>query len=380
MTDEDVPKKILVIDDNEHNRLVVEGHLTGAGYTVELAESGEEGLQRFSRSTPAMVLLDVMMPGMDGFETCRQIKALPAGRDVPVVFLTALSDLGSHQKALSSGADDFLTKPINRTELLIRVRSLLWVKRLRDELSEGYDLIRTQRDALLRAQKDKEELSALVVHDLKNPLSAILANLEYALSDEAVTAETREALADSFDSARTMHRMVMNLLDISRSEDGQLIPHAVSLDFEELVKDVVDVISRRAELERRTMRFSSAGDLPRVHADRDLLRRVVENLLDNALKYSPPDTTIEVEVASVDDAVELRVRDQGGGVPPEYRERIFDKYAQLDRSTAPHLQTSRGLGLAFCSLAAQAHGGRIWVEANAPKGSTFRLRLPLTRR
>jgi DNA-binding response OmpR family regulator len=159
---------ILVVDDNLQNREVAEGHLVAAGYLAVQAESGEEALALLQGGGPRpdLVLLDVLMPGLDGFETCRRIRALPGGTRIPVLFLTALGDLGTHKAALDSGADDFLTKPINRTELLIRVRSLLRIKALSDEQTRHLEVISSQRDALVEAQRQKEELTALIVHDL----------------------------------------------------------------------------------------------------------------------------------------------------------------------------------------------------------------------
>lgn len=368
-------QRILVIDDNSQNRQVAEGHLVAAGYAVVLAEGGEQGIAAFKERTPDLVLLDILMPGLDGFDTCKRLKLSPEGRDVPVVFLTALGDLGSHQKAMESGADDFLTKPINRTELLIRVRSLLWVKRLRDELTQGYDLIRSQRDALLQAQRQKEELSALVVHDLKNPLTAILANAGYLANEEYLKEDDRAALRDVLGSAHSMHRMVMNLLDISRSEDGTLVPKLIEMDLRALVEEICGAAKRRAE--ERTITLKREVDVSTIRADKDLLQRLIENLIDNGIKYTPAGGTIDIRAQrGTDGAVELRVSDEGQGVPVEYREKIFEKYVQLDRDIETHARTSRGLGLAFCRLAAEAHGGRIWVEENRPKGSTFCVRLP----
>lgn len=367
-------QRILVIDDNALNRQVAEGHLVAAGYAVVLAESGERGIAAFREKTPDLVLLDVLMPGIDGFQTCKELKALPAGRDIPVVFLTALGDLDSHQRAMESGADDFLTKPINRTELLIRVRSLLWVKRLRDELTQGYELIRAQRDALIRAQRQKEELSALVVHDLKSPLAAIVATADYLASEERLEPDHRQAMRDVLSAAHSMHRMVMNLLDISRSEDGTLVPKLVDVDLQALVAEICHTAKRRAEDEAVTLTYDVGVGV--VRGDKDLLHRMIENLIDNGIRYTPKGKSVDVRAERAEDgSVELRVSDEGPGVPAEWRERIFDKYVQVGGATngARH---SRGLGLAFCRLAAEAHGGRIWVEDNRPKGSSFRVRLP----
>jgi signal transduction histidine kinase len=367
---------VLVVDDNLQNRLVVEGHLAAAGYTVILSESGAEAIQIFQERAPDLVLLDVLMPGMDGFETCRQIKALPHGSDTPVVFLTALLDLGSHRKALESGADDFLTKPVNRTELLIRVRSLLWIRRLRDELAEGYQLIRSQRDALVHAQRQKEELSTLIVHDLKGPLTAIYALLGLALRDPALAGETRASLEEAASASLALHRMILNLLDISRSEDGRLVPRSEELQLAGVVTQVAALFGRAAEAagQKLELEFRSPGH---VLGDRDLILRVVENLVENAIKHAPADSVISVEIsAPAEGFVELRVRDRGKGIPEIHRHSIFEKYFQIEPSSALQARASRGLGLAFCKLAAEAHGGRVWVESNQPTGSVFCVQLP----
>jgi signal transduction histidine kinase len=292
------------------------------------------------------------------------------------VFLTALLDLGSHRKALESGADDFLTKPVNRTELLIRVRSLLWIRRLRDELAEGYQLIRSQRDALLHAQRQKEELSTLIVHDLKGPLTAIYALLGLALRDPTLRPDTRESLAEAANASLALHRMILNLLDISRSEDGRLVPRCEPLQLASLVTEVEALFGRTAEAAglKLVLEFRSPGH---VNADRDLMLRLVENLVENALKYAPADSVITIEISPpAEGVVELRVRDQGRGIPEVHRRSIFEKYFQFDPDTAPRARASRGLGLAFCRLAVEAHAGSIWVEPNEPSGSVFCVQLP----
>ena len=162
----DAPPTILVVDDNLQNREVAEGHLVGAGYQAVQADSGLAALGMLESGAvrPDLVLLDVLMPGLDGFETCRRIRALPDGSRLPVLFLTALGDLGTHKAALDSGADDFLTKPINRTELLIRVRSLLRIKALSDEQTRNLEVISRQRDALIEAQRPAQSPPLSAAH------------------------------------------------------------------------------------------------------------------------------------------------------------------------------------------------------------------------
>jgi signal transduction histidine kinase len=364
-----------VVDDQGDNRQVLEAYLGSAGYAILLAESGEEGVARFEEGDVDLVLMDVVMPGIDGFEACRRIRALRMGADMPIIFLTALTDAATHMKARDLGAADFIAKPVNRTELLMRVRSLLWMRRLTDDLRQGHELIRSQHDAVIWAQQRKEELINLVVHDLKNPIASILANAHFLVREPNLSEDAREASRDIHEAADSMQRMVLNLLDISRSEEGALVPRLSEVDVPSLVEEVLSVMTRRANERQQTILVDLSPDVKRNVVDRDLLLRLLENLLDNALKYSPPGGTIRVEASSPNGFLDFSVRDEGPGIPGAYRERIFEKYVQLEDSATSLARTSRGLGLVFCRLAAEAHGGRIWVEDNAPRGTAFKVRL-----
>jgi signal transduction histidine kinase len=384
----DPPATILVVDDNLQNREVAEGHLVGAGYQALQAESGEEALALLESGVakPDLVLLDVLMPGLDGFETCRRIRGLPGGPRLPVLFLTALGDLGTHKAALDSGADDFLTKPINRTELLIRVRSLLRIKALSDEQARSLEVISRQRDALVEAQQQKEELTALIIHDLKNPLSSILSNVQFALGQTGMGPEERDSLRDVLRASQSMVRMVMNLLDVSRSEDGALVPHMTDFELPALLREVSSEMQRRIEDKEQKLVLVVAPDVRAIRADRDLVRRILENLVDNAYKYGPRRATIRIEAAlpppgdggRAPDAIELRVRDEGEGVPVAFRQKIFEKYARVEGRAAHEVRNSHGLGLVFCRRAVEVHSGDIWVEENPGRGSCFCVRLALS--
>jgi two-component system, sensor histidine kinase and response regulator len=379
------PATILVVDDNLQNREVAEGHLVGAGYLVLLADGGARALTLLEAERPDLVLLDVLMPGMDGFETCRRIRAMPAVGDTPVLFLTALGDLETHKAALDSGADDFLTKPINRTELLIRVRSLLRIKQLTDQLRRNYEVIRAQRNALLSAQRQKEELTTLIVHDLKNPLSSILSNVQYVLGRCAAPADEHDALEDVVRASQSMVRLVMNLLDVSRSEDGALVPQVTEFNLPTLVGEVCSEMGRRIDDKEQRLALLVAPAVATLRGDRDLVRRILENLIDNAYKYGPRHATISVEVgtATMDDglepAVEIRVRDEGEGIPKAYRQLIFEKYGRFEQPGAEAARTSHGLGLVFCRRAVAVHGGTIWIDDGPGRGGCFCVRLPLAR-
>jgi two-component system, sensor histidine kinase and response regulator len=376
---------LLVVDDNLQNREVAEGHLVGAGYAVVQAESGAEALAVIPALRPDLVLLDVLMPEMDGYETCRRIRALPEHGDLPVLFLTALGDLETHKAALESGADDFLTKPINRTELLIRVRSLLRIKQLSDELRATVQVIRSQRDALLSAQRGKDELTALIVHDLKNPLSSILSNVQFVQARAVLPVDERESLEDVVRASQSMVRLVMNLLDVGRSDDGALVPHVTEFDLRALLGEVCSEMGRRIEDKEQRLALAVAPGVRTMRGDRDLVRRIVENLIDNAYKYGPRQATISLDVvpATMDEGaeagVEIRVRDEGAGIPASYRQIVFEKYGRAGGSGGREARSSHGLGLVFCRRAVNLHGGAIWIDDQATRGSCFCVRLPVAR-
>lgn len=368
---------ILVADDSPQNRLVAEGQLAPCGYRVLTAPDGQTAIDLFRKHAPDLVLLDVLMPGLDGFETCRRIRELPRGQEVPIVFVTALGDLETQRVALDSGGDDFLGKPVQRTELLMRVRSLLRIGQLQAERRKSAELLREQRDALLRAKQQNEELAELIVHDLRNPLASILANLQFTLASAQLSGEPAEALKDSIHASEALHRMILNLLDMSRSDEAGLRMQAGDIDLVRIACEVRDQMHHRSQQDGKSVVVESASDTVMLHADLTLVRRVLENLIDNSLKYTPSGGMIVVEVeAGKGGGGTLKVRDQGPGVPEAYRESVFDKYAQLDRDTARRARSSRGLGLAFCRLAVHAHGGRIWIEDNQPRGAVFCVALP----
>lgn len=368
-------ENILVVDDQAENRQLVESYLRGAGYNVFLAENGEEAVAQCEKDAVALVLLDVLMPGIDGFETSRRIRALQSAADTPIIFLTALSDSATQDKARAIGAADFIGKPINKAELLMRVKSLLWMRRLTDDLRQGHELIRSQHDAVIRAQERKEELINLVVHDLKNPIASILANAHFLVREPNLSDDARDASRDIHEAADSMQRMVLNLLDISRGEQGALVPRLSDVDVPSLINEVLGAMGRRANERELKISAELSPQVKRHVVDRDLLLRLLENLLDNALKYSPPGGTIKVEASTANGYLDFCIRDEGPGIPGAYRERIFEKYVQLEDNTVSLARTSRGLGLVFCRLAAEAHGGRIWVEDNEPRGTAFRVRL-----
>jgi two-component system, sensor histidine kinase and response regulator len=369
----DHPPKVLVVDDNEQNRALAQASLEGEEMSVLLAASGEEGVALFEREHPDCVLLDVRMPGLDGFGACERIRALPGGPETPIIFLTALRDVDTFDRALRAGGDDFLTKPVRPTELIIRVQGALKLRRLGAELRDHYEVVRRQRDALMRLQLQKERLTSFVVHDLKNPVNAIDLHAQLLCRDKELSPDARESAASIRAETRHLMRLITNLLDISKSEEGQLVPNKVPIDWRTLVKEVMGAFGAQAQA--RNVRVEAAVGLETIRADRDLFQRVLENLVENAIRHAPRNSVVGIEDGRISGEIEIRVADGGSGVPPDQRERIFDRFVQIDSATQLASRSGRGLGLTFCKSAIEAHGGRIWVEDGNP-GAVFCMRLP----
>jgi two-component system, sensor histidine kinase and response regulator len=365
--------KILVVDDNESNRALARATLEDEGWDTVLAANGPDALETFSAQRPDCVLLDVRLPGMDGFEVCERIRQLPGGAETPVLFLTALRDVDTFDRALKAGGDDFLSKPFDTTELVVRVRTVLKLSRMNTELREYYDLVRRQRDSLRLLQLQKERLTSFVVHDLKNPVNALDLRAQLLLRDRELSDPAKSSVEGIRNEARALLRLILNLLDISKSDDGQLVARVLKVDLQVLGHEVLDTL----ELTARTsgVILSTQFALTHVWADPDLLRRILENLLDNAVRHAPRGSVVIVGAARAPSgAAELWVADRGPGVAPELRERVFERFVQLE-SGDRLVRSGRGLGLAFCKLAVAAHGGSIGIEDNQP-GAIFRLALP----
>jgi len=244
---------ILVVDDNEANRLLAQSALEDEGYEVVLASGGVDGIAAFERARPDCVLLDVSMPDLDGFTVCERIRALPHGAETPVLFLTAARDLDTFDRALRVGGDDFLPKPIRPTELVVRVQNAVKLRRLGVELRQQYQQLKQQRDAMQRAQLLKDRLSAFVVHDLKNPVNTMDLHAQFLLRDDGLSQDARDSVVHIRSAARQLTRLILNLLDMSRADEGRLLLQRSEVDLRALVDEVqleleMSARNRRVEL------------------------------------------------------------------------------------------------------------------------------------
>lgn len=369
-----IMERVLVVDDEPDIRRMIGLILEADGYEVGQASTAEEALAEVATKAIDLAVLDIMLPGASGIELCAELKQKYP--NLPVLILSALHDVQTHRRAVEAGADDYLSKPVHRGELSLRVRSLLLLRRMQRELSQQNDVLTKQRDQLVRLAAQKHELMEIVVHDLKNPLSAIVSNASFVESANTMSDDVRDAAGAITRAASNMLRMVQNLLDVAREDDVGITPHLEQCDLAGLVEKTCTLMSKRAE-ERKVRLSASIEAIGAVRADSDYMRRVLENLLDNALRYTPRGGSVTVNLGRADADLVLSVADTGPGIPDEHKARVFDKYAQLDRSIDRAQQRfGRGLGLTFCRLVAEAHGGRIWVEDAEPKGARFCLRFP----
>jgi signal transduction histidine kinase len=369
-------EKILVVDQDPNTSRAILIVLTSAGFDAEAASDAHTAREIAARGID-LVVVDLMLDGRGGLSLCEALRREPATHDVPVLFTSAAGDNQAQRIAIEAGGDDFLSKPIHRGELLLRIRSLLQFRRMQREVALKNQLLMEQRDALLRLQRQKEELTEIVVHDLKNPLAAIAANAAFLSMAREMNDDTRDCSSAIARAADNMLRMVHDILDVSRAEEAGLNLKLEQVDFSALTERAADLMSRRAEERRVTLVSETGAAELMLKADPDLIRRVVENLLDNAIRYTPSGGRVSLALVDLGEALCVSVADGGPGIPEEERARIFEKYAQLERKDdKAQKRFGRGIGLSFVKMVVDAHGGQIRVLDNAPRGARFEVVLP----
>jgi len=365
---------LLVVDDNPMNVEPLCDLLDAMGYRVDQALDGATALAKVDADPPDLILLDIMMPGMNGFEVCRKLKQNPRHARIPVVFVTALSDTEDKVKAIDAGGDDFLTKPFNRLILLARIRSLLRLKEASDRLEESYRKLQA-------LERMKDDLMKMIVHDLKSPLSAVLATFEIIIDGDVgpLTEVQQELLGGAQQHGTSMLQLIDDILELTRLEDTRLLPQRQTIPSGELLSSVAE--EWRLQIEREGSRIDvAASEGLTVDADPTLIRRVLANLVGNAVRHGGGHLAISLSAAAATgtDGVLFTVTDDGIGIPEAYHDLIFRKFGSLQRNASAG-PPSTGIGLTFCKLAVEAHGGQIWVESREGEGSVFRFTIPAAR-
>jgi K+-sensing histidine kinase KdpD len=370
---------ILVADDVAANVELLFHQLHVLGFRAISASDGPSALAAVFEHRPDLCILDVSMPAGDlgvddrstGFEVCRRIKRDSRSKSIPVIFVTALNDTTDRVKAIEAGGDDFLTKPHNRLVLGARVRSLLKLKAATDSLE---DTLRKLREV----EKMRDDLMKMIVHDLKTPLTSVLASMEMLIDGDfgALNADQRKMLGDAEAKAEDLLALIGDLLEVSRIEEAtmtlDLQPFAPAALLYVVTNEWFFVFLK----DHGSATVSVADDAPVFEADKGLLNRVLGNLIQNALTHSASAVAIHLSARRDGTGILFTIADNGPGIPAEYHELIFRKFERVKNANIPRTRSS-GLGLAFCKLAIDAHGGRIWVQsAGDGKGSAFHFSLP----
>ncbi len=355
----------MVVDDVVQNLQVVGTMLRNEGYDVMPAGSGAQALERVRMRLPDLILLDLMMPEMDGLEVCRRLKTDPATRQIPIIFLTASNEMEHLVKGFEAGAVDYVTKPFNGAELLARVRTHLELKLARERLREMND--------------EKNEFMGIAAHDLRNPLSAIKGYAEMVMED-AQDLKHREIEDNGRriqDTAARMAEMVQNLLDANRIERGEMQLQLAPIDLATAVKAVLEAQRPRAAAKQQTLHWQDdAGPAP-MRADEIVLAQVIENLISNAVKYSPPGRSIFVRLKKSPEGVRFEVQDEGPGLSAEDQKKLFGKFARLSAKPTGG-ENSTGLGLSIVKKMVEAMNGKVWCESEPGRGAAFIVEFPTT--
>jgi signal transduction histidine kinase len=373
---------ILVVDDVQQNIQVVGTMLREAGYSIMPATTGAAALQRVQKKLPDLILLDLMMPEMDGLEVCRRLKSDATTQSIPIIFLTASNEMSHLVQGLEAGAVDYVTKPFNPPELLARVRTHL-------ELKHARDTIVRYGQELSRLNEEKNEFMGIAAHDLRNPLGAITGYAEIILEEAASLqpspleqfARSRQEMTGCAsrinETSKRMAEMVQNLLDANRIERGEMQLHLAPTDLGLALKSVVESQRPHATAKQQTIHLEVSATPAMALVDPGVTVQVLENLVSNAVKYSEPGKNIFVRLLPSAESVRCEVQDEGPGLSPEDQKKLFGKFARLSAKPTGG-EHSTGLGLSIVKKLVEAMSGRVWCDSELGKGARFVVEIPTT--
>lgn len=363
--------RILIVDDDRKNRQVLEGMLEGEHYVLAGADSGEEALAMVAQQPPDLILLDVLMPGVDGFEVTATLKGSTETNDIPIILVTALDDREGRLRGLGAGAEDFLSKPVDRAELRARVRNLLRLKAAIEDARAARILAETANNAqtlFLRSMS----------HELRTPLQAISGYaelLEMGIRGK-VNGRQLKDLGRIVRAAGYLHRLISDLLTVARLEGARpLYPAAIAV--RPMLEEVKGLCALQAKAKSVRLTFAKPPAHLAVTADAERFQQILINLVSNAIKFTGKNGSVRVSCSEEEGRVMFRVSDTGIGVPPGDLDRIFEPFVQVDRHLTTPSEQGVGLGLAISRDLARAMHGDLTVQSLEGSGSTFTLALPV---
>ena len=365
--------RILAVDDTQANLDVLCELLEAEGYTISVAPSGEIALQIVGRVKPDLILLDVMMPGMDGFEVCRRLKQDELTQDIPVIFITAENQTEKLVAGFEVGGVDYIAKPFQNEEVLVRVSTHLKIDRLTRELAQKNEALNQANRRIREASERKSRFLANMVHELRTPMNAIIGFTRMVLNREGdrLSEKQQNNLGKVMKSADRLLDLITNLLDLSKIEAGRVDVQAEWFDLQDLIVGCCDEIQ---PLMKSDVRLDhDIQEVQEVHTDQRLLQQIVMNLLSNAAKFTESGMVC-TRVAQNGDEVEISVADTGVGIPAEALDTIFEEFEQV-RGSDPQ-RRGTGLGLSITRGFVELLGGSIDVESEVGKGTIFTVGVP----
>ncbi len=365
------PPFIIIVDDIVKNLQVLGTMLEEENFDVAVAQDGFEALDIIEADPPDLILLDIMMPEINGYEVCEKLKQNEKTKDIPVIFLTAKNESEDVVAGFKIGGVDYVTKPFNKDELLVRIKTHL-------ELKYSKDIILRQNAKLRELNDEKNEFLGIAAHDLKNPLSGIKGLAELIAMGNMEEAEIIDFANHIKTSAEFMFGLITDLLDINSIEEGKLNLNCEVFPINALLNNAILEFKQRAEAKNIELISNIKTTYVMVNLDMPKTRQVIENIISNAIKFSPLNKQIYINssVEKSNNFVLIEVQDQGPGISSEDMKKLFGKFARLSaRPTAD--EHSTGLGLSIVKKLVEAMGGKIWCESQPGKGSSFKFTFPI---
>ena len=363
--------KILIVDDVMSNVLLLKVLLTNEKFAIATASNGRQALEQVEKENPDLVLLDVMMPDMSGFEVAQHLKSNPNTADIPIIFLTALNSTADIVKGFQVGANDFISKPFNKEELIIRVThqiSLVAAKRL----------ILSKTEELQRTIAGRDKLYSVIAHDLRSPMGSIkmvLNMLILNLPSEKIGAEMYELLTMANQTTEDVFSLLDNLLKWTKSQIGKLNVVYQDVDLVEVTDGVIEIFSMVASLKKIRIHEMKPEKMM-VNADIDMLKTVVRNLLSNAIKFSKENSEVLVKMEEVDGMAVVSVQDYGCGISEEGQKKLLHTDTHFS-TFGTNNEEGSGLGLLLCKDFVVKNGGKLWFTSKEGEGSIFSFSIPL---
>ncbi len=373
-----VRRKILIVEDSPESIELLKLNLKDENYDLFTAINGEEALVKTKEINPDLILLDILLPKLDGFQVCEELKTNPNTMFIPIIMITALKDLKDKIHGIELGADDYLTKPYEKIELLTRVRSLLRIKKYHDALQKKRREVEAKNHTLIEIDKLKDELSGLIVHDMKNPLFVIQGNLQMmSMGVDSEQSKLIKKYIDRIDrSANNLLKMMSNLLDISKIEDGSMKLNNELANVNELVQKTVNRIYENPEFKNKNIDAELTPAIVPFYFDASIVERVIENLLVFSLNNSDSNDTIYISTDISENNLIFKIQDKGNKIPKKFKDAIFNKFHQKQVKSHGFI-IGRGLALPFCKMAIDAHNGDIWLDDSQQDGNIIIFSLPL---